>query len=121
MNLLFQPATGIQSSNLISESLDGLMVAATRQNAGKSLGGITASAPRGPALGKGTGGVNSWAATDWAAVIVVSGNFRDAMFSQVVAAWRPAADSAVNIVTHGLIDIFITGYLNTSHCAIHQG
>ncbi len=35
-NLPFQAAAGIQSSILMSESLDGLSVAATRQNAGRS-------------------------------------------------------------------------------------
>src|ERR1019366_6740043 len=96
----------------MAESLDGWILAATRQNAGKSWGAITVSAPRGPGLGKATGGVYPWAATDWAAMIVVSGNFRDARFSQVVAAGRSvaSADSALNTVIQGLIDIFIAAF-----------
>src|SRR6478672_3429489 len=52
-NLPFQPAAGIQSSILISESVDGLNVAAMRQNARGALidEGVAAGPPgeKGPA------------------------------------------------------------------------
>src|ERR1700676_5172648 len=41
MNLPFQPDAGIQTSTLMSESVEGFMLAATRQNAGRSLGVIS--------------------------------------------------------------------------------
>src|ERR1700730_12237107 len=99
MKLPFQTETGIQSSNSMSESGDGLMVAATRQKAGNSEGAMMVSAPRGPALGKGIGGLNPWSATDWANVIAVDGNFKAARFSHVVAAASsvPSVSSTINI------------------------
>ena len=58
-SLPFHPEMGSQTSILMSESLEGLNVAATRQNAGSLLYGKTPAAadPLGP------GGVNSPAAT----------------------------------------------------------
>src|SRR5579883_763424 len=44
-NLPFQPAMGSQTSDLISESLEGFSVISTRQNAGRSP---KAAAPLGP-------------------------------------------------------------------------
>jgi hypothetical protein len=65
----------------MSESLVGLIVAATRQKAGKSL--KLTGALSGPV---GIGDTNAPAATDSATVIVVSGSFRDARRSQVCLA-----------------------------------
>src|SRR5262250_809237 len=80
INFPFHPETGIQTSILMSESVVGLMVAATRQNAGRVLytGGTTApgAAP----------GSNAPAATVWARVMVVSGSLREDRPSQEVAA-----------------------------------
>src|SRR5688572_783265 len=80
-NLPFQPANGNHTSILMSESLDGLNVAATRQNAGSCLktsaGGRT---PR-PA----DGDENDPAATDCVSVIVVFGDERACRLSQVAA------------------------------------
>src|SRR5437588_574727 len=58
-SLPFHPETGSQTSILISESLEGLSFAATRQNAGSLLYAETPAAgdPLGP------GGINSPAAT----------------------------------------------------------
>src|SRR5437879_3155990 len=66
-SLPFHPETGSQTSILISESLEGLSFAATRQNAGSLLYAETPAAgdPLGP------GGINSPAATTCAEVIVV--------------------------------------------------
>src|SRR5258708_26425288 len=63
----FQPAAGIQTSSLMSESLVGLISAVTRQKAGNSL----KVAGAGPA-----GGSNAPAATNCAEVMVVSGSLR---------------------------------------------
>src|SRR6185436_8915134 len=80
------PATaGSQISILMSESLDGVSVAATRQNAGRSANGF---APRPRA-----GGVNAPAATVWADVIVVFGSLSDERLSHVAA----CADAATRI------------------------
>src|SRR5687767_5263314 len=78
-NLPFQPAAGSQTSILMSESADGLSVAATRQNAGRSVNCAppprpvaAAPPPRPPA-----GGVNAPAGTSCAIVIVASVSFRE--------------------------------------------
>src|SRR5580658_7299123 len=82
----FQSAAGSQTSILISESLDGLRVAVTRQNAGRSLYGF-APGPRPPPRPFGfAGSVNAPAATLCALLIVASGKLSDARLSQVVAA-----------------------------------
>src|SRR5215475_8553778 len=87
-NLPFQFALGIQTSNLISESLVGLITPATRQNAGKSLYGVAEP----------VGGANAPAATDCAAVIVVLGSFNSASPSHVAAETEPpsAKDSVIS-------------------------
>src|SRR6186997_31830 len=74
-NLPFQPFTGNQTSTLISESLLGLRVTATRQKSGRSLYGF---APR-PVVCP--GGENCPAGTTLDIVTVVSGNLRDARLS----------------------------------------
>src|SRR5579864_3875775 len=78
---LFQPVSGSHTSILISESFAGLIVAATRQNAGRfftEAGG--ALAPE---------GINAPAAIGSADVMVVSGRFSAAMLSQVAAMAEP--------------------------------
>src|SRR4029077_10334544 len=76
--LPFHPASGSHTSILISESLAGLSVAVTRQNAGRFL----VAAAGMPKVG---GGTNAPASTGCAKVIVVSGSFNAARLSQVAA------------------------------------
>src|SRR5579872_2349190 len=79
-SLRFQFEVGSQNSTLISESLEGLSVAATRQNSGRSL--YTLAPFPLPGL---PGGTNAPGATICAAVMFVSGNARDARLSQDAA------------------------------------
>src|ERR1700736_4399989 len=79
-NLPFQPDTGSQTSTLMSESLDGFNVAATRQNAGSALKAF-AIAGEAAAPPAGVGGLNAPASIVCATVIVVFGSFSDARFS----------------------------------------
>src|SRR5262245_6203549 len=79
----FHPEVGIHTSILISESLVGFNVAATRQNSGTSL---KAAAPRAPA----PGGVNWPAATACTVVMVVFGSESDLRLSQGTASNRAA-------------------------------
>src|SRR6476661_8910145 len=79
--LPFHPVSGSHTSILISESLAGLIVAATRQNAGKFF------TEAGGALSP--GGMNAPAATGCADVMVVSGRFSAARLSQVAAMAEP--------------------------------
>src|SRR5580692_12659836 len=85
MNLLFQFAVGIQTSNLISESVEGLVTAATLQNSGRSFAETKVRPPRGPGAGKEEGGSKAPAVTICANLIAVSGSFRAARFSQLAA------------------------------------
>src|SRR4029077_18121549 len=64
----------------MSESLDGVSVAATRQNAGSCLNAVFGCAFRAP------GGENAPAATGWAGVIFASRKAIDATASQLEAA-----------------------------------
>src|SRR5580658_2650276 len=77
---LFQPETGNQTSTLISESLDGVKVAITRQNAGRLLKGarLTGNPPGGAG-----GGVKAPAATLCAELIVTLGRLSLDTLSQV--------------------------------------
>src|SRR6202049_3150350 len=87
MNFPFQPDACIQTSILMSESVDGFSVAATRQNAGRSLTACTKAVGAGvpPAA---MGIVNAPASTARASVIVVFGSASDARLSHVwPAAW----------------------------------
>src|SRR5262245_3575273 len=77
-NLLFQFCAGNHTSTLMSESLVGLIVTATRQNSGRSLYGFAPLPP--PA-----GGENWPAGTIWASVIVVSFRASFARLSHVAA------------------------------------
>src|SRR5574338_19272 len=80
-NFPFQFSSGSQTSNLISESLVGFDVAATRQNAGRSL--KLGGGPNKPAR---LGRVNPPAGTFSASVIVVFGRLSEESFSQSWAA-----------------------------------
>src|SRR6185295_9859265 len=73
----FHPASGSQTSILISESLDGVSVAATRQNAGR-FRNDWGCLP----LGAGRGEVKAPAATGSAMVMVVLGSFSVDRLSQ---------------------------------------
>ena len=85
----FQSTVGIHTSILMSESLDGVRVAVTRQNAGKPPY-IRAAAADGGLPPSGTGGANAPASTATAAVIVVLDNTSDARLSHDVAGpFRP--------------------------------
>jgi hypothetical protein len=74
-------ASGIHTSILMSESVDGFNVAATRQNAGSCLKSAAGSASPRPV----TGDENAPAATDCANVIVVFGNESGWSLSQTAA------------------------------------
>src|SRR5262245_58018166 len=89
--LPFQPDAGIHTSILISESLVGFNVAATRQNSGTSL---KAAAPRAPA----PGGVNWPAATVCTVVTVVLGSEKDLRLSQGTASNRAAKMMLINLL-----------------------
>src|SRR5688572_26700425 len=93
-NLPFHPAAGIQTSILISESLVGRIVARTRQCAG------VAAPPRAPAA----------AATDSAAVIVVSGSLSVERLSQGAARAGVAVNaSTANIAIGKACRVFMIG------------
>src|SRR5580765_6955409 len=72
---------GSHTSTLMSESLLGVSVAATRQNSGKSLYGFVRASPRRPP----SGGANLPDATTSARVIVAAFNAVAARLSQVAA------------------------------------
>src|SRR4029453_17763705 len=72
----------------MSESLDGLMVAATRQNAGRSANACAAPAPP-PRPPGATGGTNWPAATSCGGVMVVFGSASD-----VASRWQAAPSVA---------------------------
>src|ERR1700722_949017 len=86
----FHPAAGSHISIWMSESLVGLSVAATRQNAGRSL---SATAGAGVPPNVLPGGMNSPAATGCASVMVVPGSASEARLSHV-AAQEDAANTA---------------------------
>src|ERR1700683_1630333 len=83
-SLPFQPDTGIHTSILISESLVGMEVAETRQNAGRSL----KFGPAAPGNGGGApAGIVNWPAEiGCARVMVVCGIASDFRLSHVAAA-----------------------------------
>src|SRR5262245_998656 len=78
-NLPFHARAGSQTSILMSESEEGLSVAATRQNAGNWLNCCAAA---GPVPGR----LNPPAGAIWAKVIEVFGSARDAKLSHDAAA-----------------------------------
>src|SRR5437667_138555 len=77
--LPFQLDAGNHTSIFISESLVGFIVAATRQNAGRSANALPPPLPPPPA------GTKPPAATACAVVIVVSGSFSVERLSHVAA------------------------------------
>jgi hypothetical protein len=87
----FHPSAGIQTSTLMSESLEGVSVAATRQNAGSAA--YCRACPSDSDRPGGIGGVNAPAATTSAVVIVPSGSNSDARLSHA-AGDPPAAVSS---------------------------
>src|SRR5688572_29968038 len=96
--LPFHPSDGSHTSTLMSESDDGVSVAATRQWAGSISGGTAGAPPRPPAGAAAGGGApprpgctNGPAATASALVIVTFGNVSDLRPAQVVAAQAGAA------------------------------
>src|SRR5207253_1075828 len=99
-NFPFQATAGSQTSILMSESDDGVSVAATRQKAGSWLNCGTA----GPVPGR----VNPPAGTIWANVIEVVESARDDMLSHDAAAVRacPSIISARRSA-HDPVTIFI--------------
>src|SRR5262245_46598384 len=76
----FQPSMGSQTSNLISESLVGLITPTTLRKAGKLLKGSVPGSTNVPA-----GGLNAPAATVSTDTIVVLGSLRSASGSRVCA------------------------------------
>src|SRR6266545_4193662 len=78
-NFPFHAGAGSQTSILMSESDEGISVAATRQKAGRRLNCCTAAGPI-------SGSVNPPAGTIWARVIEVFGSTRDDKLSHDAAA-----------------------------------
>src|SRR5215470_3007580 len=87
-SLRFQPAVGSHTSTLMSESLDGVSVASTRQNSGTALYGS----------GRPAGGTNAPAATNFALLIFACGRDNDVRLSHE-AAKTGAATVAAQIRT----------------------
>src|SRR5271166_5280862 len=87
-NFPFQPVLGIHTSISMSESGDGLIMPATRQNAGRPL---MAPLP---------GGVKDPAGTAWAVFTVRLGRLSLARESQLAgAAWSATENSASRLTT----------------------
>src|SRR5216683_3085652 len=86
-NFPFHPEAGSHTSILMSESVVGASVAATRQNAGRLANGPGPTP--GPRPARPAGGVNCPAATGCAMVIVECGSASAARLSQVAEAARP--------------------------------
>src|SRR5687768_15474958 len=98
--LPFQPSEGSHTSTLMSESDDGVSVAATRQWAGSNSGGTAGAPPRPPAGAAAAGApparpgcTKGPAGTSSADVIVTFGNASDLRLAQGVAAQAGAASS----------------------------
>jgi hypothetical protein len=83
-NLWFQPEAGSQASKRIFESAEGVIIPATRQNAGRL------------SIALSPGGVNDPAGTAWAAVIFVSGSVSAARLSHATGD-RAAANAAMQM------------------------
>src|SRR6266550_2171545 len=100
-NFPFQSTAGIQTSILMSESDEGVSVAATQQKVGSWLNCGAA----GPVPGR----VNAPAGTTWARVIEVFGSARDDKLSHDDAALRacPCVVSARRSAHHPPVTIFI--------------
>ncbi len=102
-NLPFHPATGSHTSTLISESLVGVSVAATRQNAGSDAKSAALFCP--PVAG--SAGVKAPAATGCASVMVAWGSASFASVSQE----PPAACAYAVGVTASIIDSVTNTFL----------
>src|SRR5262245_11688400 len=96
-NLPFQPFAGSHTSILMSESVVGVSVAATRQNDGRVAYGFAPPAPRRPP----SGGANAPGATTSTRSIVAAFNAVPARLSQVAADTR-AADAAITIAASAM-------------------
>jgi hypothetical protein len=92
---------------LISESVEGLVTAATLQNSGRSFAETKVRPPRGPGAGKEEGGLNAPAVTVCANLIAVSGNLRAVRLSQVAAAQLSELNMFMNIAAKITIGSFI--------------
>src|SRR5688572_20553896 len=92
-NLPFQPDAGSHSSILMSDSLVGVSVAATRQNAGRSANGL--APPRPP------GWVKAPAPTGWAIVTAPLLSLAVARLSHVAAA--AARPSNISSAAHAAV------------------
>src|SRR5262245_31491262 len=112
-NLPFHPASGNQTSTLMSESLDGRIVAAMRQKAGRPR--KTCAAAGGAATA--AGGANAPASTTLAIVMVVCGSAIDARLSHEAAAPRVRTlRAAARMTAHSPpARIFIDFTLQTSN------
>src|SRR5687767_15551143 len=99
-NLPFHATTGSQTSILISESGEGVSLAATRQKAGNWLNcGTTGPVP---------GGLNPPAGTSWTKVIDVFGSTRDDKLSHDAAALRAwASIISARRTAHDPVTLFI--------------
>jgi hypothetical protein len=116
---LFQPELGSQTSILISESLDGVKVACTRQNAGKPLKSAIFTR-NGPGA---AGGMKAPAPTLSADVIVTWGRLRRERFSHVDPPVGAASSEAAGISSDIISDLVIENFvmdrlLNVSSSAI---
>jgi hypothetical protein len=109
MNLPFQAEDGgSQTAILMSESLEGLSVASTRQNMGRSLYGTTVVSPGGKLPEEDAGGANAPAGTDCAKVIVMPRDASDARLSQDSPAISGIPKTAATITAQKLVDTFIS-------------
>src|SRR5438876_10171003 len=120
-NFAFQSAAGSQTSILMSESDEGVSVAATRQNFGSWLNcGAAGLVP---------GKVNAPAGTIWARVIEVFGSARDDKLSHddtalracpcVVSARRSAHDPPVTIFIARSSEVSTRGQQDKIH-SLHR-
>src|SRR5271166_2730459 len=100
---LFQPEPGSQSSILISESLDGVRVAMTRQNSGSPLksAGLSWNGPGA------AGGIKAPAATLWAELMVTFGKFNLERLSQVDPPVGAATSAPAEIRSSAAIGNFV--------------
>src|SRR6185503_10926157 len=102
-NLPFHPLAGSHTSTLMSESLVGVSVAATRQNSGRPLYGF------GPRAAAPPGGANCPAGTSWASVTLASLSAVPANASHVAAATgladRHARNAMVQARARLVIDV----------------
>src|SRR5260370_3429288 len=97
IKLPFQLEVGIQTSNLISESLEGFATPTTRQNSGRSFAATKVIPPWGPASGRAVGNLSAPAATVCATAMVLSPRESEARLSQVAPAEACELSMFINI------------------------